>query len=644
AATQARQAHDRGDSDYATFLQTAQVNVATAEKLISAAMRSAVVARRLWMLIGLSSLASALAAGWALNRRRQPLKNECLALLKTWETGLGEKNVALFELLDRVSTVVGASTDEAAQRYAGETLRLSQQIIKDVDELFIMSACTGRVLRDAQALAFPAGALQRACNHFSRRRYRAALHLLRDQPISFKPEEALELVVRGPKSERDTLLGHLESYQPFTMSFTQLIDAFNDRAKRALEHLDRVEHSLIQIGKKLEMTQENIRTLRAKEALVASAGDSDGLFRVPAVFAELLPAAEGAVHEAIQIALKDPVTALHTHGAAANQRVNDGLVLVDALLQFRKISLPEIMAARDRLRAAQIHVAWIDEALREASAAADALAQSAVAGSAAEAIEHYVAALVRQSARVAEAERLETMRSGPTTLAIEQATRLVQSARTELGQALKLPPDQLLRETNADPSMRLREAGQQSAAAKAALDRGDVESASDALEESKRLTDEATAIVCATQREFGAYAEQVRTLRVETERLLGMTPSHELILHQLAEEYVSEVLQLGAGDPAHPNANGTIADNLDETRAALTEAKDLHGTAQSFFKEGKILQAAELLRQVRARHELAAARLKEIEEKHQRLQSTEKANIEQLESLQRRARDLELAV
>ncbi len=60
-----------------------------------------------------------------------------------------------------------------------------------------------------------------------------------------------ELVVRGPKTERDALLGHLESYQPFTMSFNQLIETFNQRAGRALSAIDLVETSVINVGKTL---------------------------------------------------------------------------------------------------------------------------------------------------------------------------------------------------------------------------------------------------------------------------------------------------------------------------------------------------------------------------------------------------------
>ena len=64
----------------------------------------------------------------------------------------GEKTTALYGLLDRRGDVFGASLEDAAQRYTGETLRLSQQSIQDVDELLIMSSCAGRVLQEAEKL------------------------------------------------------------------------------------------------------------------------------------------------------------------------------------------------------------------------------------------------------------------------------------------------------------------------------------------------------------------------------------------------------------------------------------------------------------------------------------------------------------
>jgi hypothetical protein len=132
-------------------------------------------------------------------RRRLKVKLEAEALFANVGKALREKTDALFALLDRRAAVVGVTSQDAARRYAGETLRLSQPAIQDVDQLFIMSACVDRGLADAEALLRPKSAGVRLANRFSRR-YRRVLRPLRDEPIAFRPGEGLEPIVRGGRS------------------------------------------------------------------------------------------------------------------------------------------------------------------------------------------------------------------------------------------------------------------------------------------------------------------------------------------------------------------------------------------------------------------------------------------------------------
>jgi len=142
----ARASHRRADSGYAAQLIAATRALDTVEASLAAAARAAQTRRTLAGVGGLAGLLSLLAVGLVLNRRRLPLKTAAEALCATWQRGLDEKKDALTQLLDRRATVIGLSRDEAAQRFSGETLRLGEQIIQDVDQLFNRSPrCSGRV-------------------------------------------------------------------------------------------------------------------------------------------------------------------------------------------------------------------------------------------------------------------------------------------------------------------------------------------------------------------------------------------------------------------------------------------------------------------------------------------------------------------
>ena len=211
ALDQARLQYERANASYVLLLKNASTTVNAVEASISAAELAAARERFLFLLLAVSSLVAIAAIALFLNRRRLPAKKQARELYDLWDHALGEKVNALFALLDRRATFVGASADEAAQRYSGETLQLARELIQDVDELFIMSSCSGRVLQEAKGLLEPDSGPPKLANLFLAGRYRQSIGLLRDQPIAFKPEEGLELVVRGARTERDRLIGDLKS-------------------------------------------------------------------------------------------------------------------------------------------------------------------------------------------------------------------------------------------------------------------------------------------------------------------------------------------------------------------------------------------------------------------------------------------------
>jgi hypothetical protein len=639
ALARARTEHERGDSSYRAYLETAGQCAVAAENAITAAAKLA-EQRRLLVGAGSASFLAALGiVGLVLNRRRLGVKTEAEQLFRTWERGLGEKNLALFELLDRRATVVGSAAEEARQRYSGDTLELSEHIIKDVDELFIMSSSTGRVLQDAQELLAPKTLPPRLANRFLRGRFRRALGLLRDHPIEFKPDSALELVVRGPRTERDRLLGQVASYQPFTMTFTELIEAFNQRAARALAALETVESSVISAGATLEQTQKHISAATALEPELERLAAEDGLFKVPALFGQLLPSAQKNLGEAIKTAVTDPVGSLRARGALARQQSDDAAALVDLLLEARKTAVPGLRASRQVLQEAELTVDWIEVELRQFSERCDAIVAAALTRSASQDIQGIGADLRKLAARAERAVELARLRREGARTQIKATGAEVEAARKDLSLALGKEPAALLREVGADPSELLAKAEEQWRVAGAALGRGEVEAAGQALKVLATLAQDAAGIVVASRQAFAEQEGTLAALREETTRIECELPAHEQVLEGIQTRHAPSVLLLRAGDAAHPDANGTVEDNLAEARAHLAAAKELAAGSVGAFRAGRVLEAADRLRQLRGRLESARYRLQEIQEKAASLAKAEAENARCLERLEGRQRE-----
>ncbi len=643
ALAEARQVHERGDAGYPDRLDAARRGVNAAEAAIGEAARAAQMRRRVVTAGAGAGGFSVLALGILLNRLRRGRRREALELVEAWTKALDEKTLALFNLLDRTYVVVGSSAEEARHRFAGTTLASSQQIIRDVDELTIMSSCASRILTDAKALALPKAMPPRVVNLFLGARFDAAIRRLRDEPITFRPEEGLELVMRGVKTERDRLLGSLDSYQPFQFSFNELIAAFNQRAERALSGLTQVESALASVGGKLEGAEERIKAVKGLEARIRAV-DGDAVFRVAPVFNELLPAAARTLSEAAQVSIRDAVGALGNQAVRAERQAEDALALAQLAVEFRQTHGPRLRGAEEQLLSAGLQTAWLPAAVADLSDRADQVALGAVEVSAAEAIAELRADVSALAERVGQIVRLDRARRETGQRSISDAQAAVAAARADLARELGKMPGEMLRELDLDPSEHIGRAEDQLAAARAALERGAVADAQDGLAEVARLTEDAMELVEATRQAFVAHDGELAARRAETGRLEDQLPGHEAVLVDLAAGYAPSVFMLGQGDPTHPNANGTARDNLDEARAHLAACRELTEQSVVAFSEAQILKSADLLRQAAARQEQTVFRLQEIREKEQRIRGTETANDAQVEQLTQRVQGVEAGV
>jgi len=652
ALEESRQAHRRGDAAAIEKAALARDKADKAEARMRAAeqaarqreeaeARASQLRRQAAAGGGAAAAAGAGALLFGLNRRRRGPRSEALALVQTWTAGLNEKTAALFELLDRVRTVLGGSAEEVAERYAGRTLEAGRRIIQDVDELSIMSACAGRVLAGARALIEPAGWGGRARAWVSAGPYREAIRRLRDEPIRFRPEEGLELVVRGPRTERDTLLGHLESYQPFTMTFTELIDAFNERAGRALSELASVQSAILQARPVFAEVEKGLALAAGEEAGLQRARATDVRFTFAEVFASLLPAARLDHAEAVRMACRDAMGALEGPAAAAQRKAGDAAGLVGLGMGYHREIGPALAAAAGRLQGAGRDAGWIEAAVTELSAQSEELASRAQRESVAREIREIGEGLNRLRERAEAAIALEESCQKELALAVEEAGAEVQRAREELGRDLGLPPGELLAESGRNPMESIGRARDQLAGARAALDRGDIEGGRDGLDAGLAAVAAARGIVEATRSARAARADAEAAWRAETDRLAAMLPEHERILDELLRGYEPAALRLGEGDPVHPNANGTAQDNLKEAEDQLARCRSLAEESGQAFRAGRILEGSDRMEQAMAHQQEAAHRLAEIVEKRDRLRRSEAGNEELQRRLEARQREIE---
>ncbi|MEZ5329664.1 MAG: hypothetical protein R3F19_31845 [Verrucomicrobiales bacterium] len=568
-----------------------------------------------------------LGVGAAGNRRRRKIKAEAERFCDVWETGLRAKTDALFALLDRTAVVVGSSADLESRGYAGETLRLSRQTIKDVDELFIMASCADGVLERAQKLTRPDGIAAKSVNLVAESRYSEALKLLREDAIQFKPADGLEHIMRSPRSDRESLLGDVKTYEPFAMSFDELIDAFNQRAERALTSLDTIENAWATIVSEMESVDALLYEAEAMEANVHAAATNDGWFELSPVFSKLLPSARQDYMVAVNLGGTDPVTALQQHGARSRRKAGEALALATMLVKFRSRHLDGIREGEKELAGKSYAVNWIGTLLGEFSEKADVIAVDAVAGPTTEEMEILKNELSDFAERVGNARKSALRLEVEGRNAISGTCDLIAEARKELTAALAVDPEALFCESDELNPVRFVERAKAShGAARAALDRGAVSAAEVSLDEVLALTADAREIVTATREAYATHSATLSEREQETMRLDGLVSSNREILERLDARYASSALRIAAADPAHENISDTIEQHIEQVMDMIKLCREWQALADANFRSGKILTAADVLSDIEDEQGDVVGKFAEIARQERELEEAEKEN------------------
>lgn len=647
----ARELYLRAAPGYAEALQSLDGTLSAAETAIARSERD--LARAEWLAAvkrgTLRTLPSAigfllLCIGLVLIGRRRPAKVEALSLLAAWRTALDRKLAAVYDELEaRVARFVGPASGEGRRSWEGESRQLADEIRTDVGSLTILWTSANSVLQQAEALIRARG-FGAVFNLFFPHKYRRGTALLRDEPVPFDPAEGLPQLFGEDRSWRDDLLGDLGSYEPFQKSLQEIVDELNLRAGRAADALDRFERAVVEGPPALEDVAARLERLSGLETEISFGGTDDGLFLVPAAFAVASPAAAATLARAREKLRHDPVAAFHGEIAEAGRIVGETLALAELALAARRDTLPPIAEGLGALQRARVATAWIEAERSALSQRAEELARQAVGESVRPGLEELGRSLTDLRGRVERAAAHTETLAGTTRAEIERVTSLVEVGRYELGDVLGLPPDRLLREADADPSVRLAAATEQAERAHQALGRGVLAEAETALVEAARFSAEAEEIVEASCQAHADHAKVLAAGRAETQRLEEQVPSNERTLGEIQESFAPSVLFLGSGSGTHASGNWTLADNVEEALGQLGLAWEKAERADEVFRAGELLAAARLLGEVGGHQEQAGQQLAEVAERKERLDLAVLSNRSLLEALDLRVREGRLSI
>jgi len=633
----AQAVHARGDSAYVLHFQNASAALNSAlqeiDRAKAEAARAAAAARRqaqveaefrrtaigAVILVSVSALVGLIMFLYSLHQGRLDEKDAAIQVFNSWVQSIKGQTDELFHLLDRNSQVIGSAASLPSKGYTGRTRELSEQTVKDIDSLFIMSSSVHRVVNEARALIFPSFFLLALYNLFSPKRYLAALRRLKDEPIRFKPEDGVEPIQRsGSVSEQP--LRTADQHESFELTFTELIDSCHQKASRARAALDTLEKSWSTVNNTLDALQSSQAQLTVRQEDVAPL--------LPSLFNALLPAAQKEMDAAIQQAPSDPVGALEAPANRAQRLLNDAKALAEAVMTHREQQLPALDQHAAALKEMAMKLDWLRRADDDLAVEADAIAKDAVQRDVSTRIASLETALRQLVERAAQAVELTRQAKGAISEALLGAAASVREARENFAKTLRLTPSEMLAEANYNPDDALAEANRQHAASLAGLDRGDVAAAGNALDTAANRIAAAQALVAESRQSLDSHQARIRKLREEHLKLKSQVTPAAVHLKQLQTRFLPTALRLVRGQD-----DTTIEDNISATEKALSESVTVMDTADDDFKAARLLAAADRLEQTAHLFKVAGTHLGEITQHSSALDRAESDNKHELTRL-----------
>ncbi len=643
ALASARANHDKGDPLFLEQLERTEQSIDQVRSgierwrlTVAEAQRRERVRHALFTALALVALLTFVIVLIVANRRRRPHKAAAETLYRDWKEQLRGKFDRLFALMDQASLLVGSSTALEARGFSGTTDTLARETIRGVDELFIMSAATDRVMAKAAALIDPPSPLADLVNAFHSKRYREAIALLGSQPIGFDRSDQLEAIlapVAGEDSARRSLLGDTGDYEPFRLSFEQLIHEYEQRESLVGNHLERLEAGIAALPLLLQSLEGAVAAATESAEALHESSAVDGWFPLDACRDTLLPEIGRQLSDALALGKTDPVTAREGSGELARRQLEEAQAILSGIESLRSDDFPVVRASVDRLEGERRNTLWIDREYDALTVRCESLATDAVSRPIAADWTAFEGDLAALRDRIEHSARLAVRCSAECEPLITQRSEAVAAAKRRIAAILSLPPANVLEEPDLSPGRRIDLARQQLAAARAALDHGNATAANEDLAEMEQSLVETDELLSLSEASLAGHETRHAGLEANHTELLAAVPGVATLLDELKTGYEEAVLFFSTRFRKKVTGQQSVRDSIDlAVKASLSAKTDLDDAAGT-FRQGGLIAASRLLES--AENELNAARhqLELVRDHHTALRTAETDNPGHLDRL-----------
>jgi hypothetical protein len=591
------------------------------------------------ILVGVAGALSLLLVGVliAFNRLRKPTRDRALEMLKSRESTVAKETDGLDQLFSRSADLLG-SRDRIDQRgYTGTTRAMGLQALGDIDDLLIMNKEIRRVILMSRSLIEPKGLWNSILNRFSREPFDQSIQKLSGAPLTFSRATGIPIVLMDIVRQKAKEQGQPEPTEipdEVVLTFDEIYQAIQARRQRAVQTIEKLEHSLMNVNDELNRLQTELQKALDQDTRLSNASDGDGLFALPNYFDILIPSAQQDIQEADALSASDAVAAIDGPIQKGSRKLKEASELASCIEEFRLQGLPEMISLAEKLRGLNYPTSWMDGEWNHRSQWANALMEKGAKESIASEMAQWKESIELLLASSRQAWDLAQRIHDTTAPRLALLKDEIHRARQELGERHQLPPERMLVEPNFNPDDFLAAAHRSLDAASTMLKQGRVHACIEALDGCDAAVEQAVATIESSQqssREFDSRkGEQEERLQHATTRFDNLWEQ----IRKAEQEYSEDSLRLAYSTPALPKTDteeptaepslereGQRAPQLlDRARdrasacsSILTNAQDMYRQGMLLSSMGKVQEATSMIAQMNIRLDRVADHLERLE-------------------------------
>ncbi len=563
------------------------------ERIERARLRSQWIRRTVLFMLGLLSLAT-LGILAILNRRRRPAMLTAQAELAKREASVAEETDGINTLFVRNEDILGSPEQLKKRGYEGITQKTSEQALKYVDDLFIMSKEIRRVVSEARELIYPSSIVGRIVNLFSGSRYQQAINEVSGKPLRFNSINGLPLVLR----DQIALNNDGSVPQEISMTFEDVFQSFQKRGDEAENALDTIESSLANINESLSSLQSELEKTTTVEKELAIAANKDHYFSLPNFFDKLIPSVQSDVTTADKLAAFNAVQAMHSEIPSGRRKLAEANALASKLSDARANLFPALTNFADELGKLGYTSSWIDDDLVAITLRANELLDLATQRSIASELPEVEARLNELQAKAELSVQFANRISVELAPAINSLKQRVDAGRDSLAHSLSVSSGMVLNETNRDPDDWLASAATKLETARSTLATGRNEVVQAAIEAMQADAARADEILQASLKAVEDNAQQRQLANDELQRLRQRIPVTGRELQPLLSTYEATALILPDIDDGNDQTlENTLSASamIELAQSPVSRVEMLLVEAEKEKNQAKVLQAQESL-------------------------------------------------